>query len=335
MAKYALVFVLGLLAQVHSGNAAVIRRATPDYGRCSEPTVLYVHDQDGMLGYAYRPANNEDFPHGADANIQASTDLICSNLQNQCQAPAETVELCQAAAEAAKSKEGQDAATTFNLAITASSSNSSAPDDNAPSGDSGDSGDSEQPSLNMQFSSESVSMEGHIDPVWWFNEYILADGEPALCDETPRRMPNDHYIAFSCEGADSRIVPMMRDALNSFVQSTMYNETSDDRPFKQGIGYCDVIACDPPKYTLFPQSVHIATALHIPGSGSALSGNLRYTISKTTDNNCGICGYLTTSGGLASTIAGISQIVLDTAQLIGPGISVATAAVGFGCMSTC
>ncbi|KAH7231204.1 hypothetical protein BKA59DRAFT_461481 [Fusarium tricinctum] len=337
MAKYALVFVLRLLAQVHSGITALIPRVRPDYGQCSEPTVMYVEDQDGMLGFGYKPTNHNDFPHGAGANIQASTDLICSNLQNVCRAPVETVKLCQTAAAAAKSKVGQDAAHTFNIAITASSSHTSASDTGTPSEDSADAQDLVEPTLNMKFSTEFVTMEGHIDPVWWFNEYILADGQPALCDETPRRMPNDHYITFTCEGADPRIVPMMRDALNDFVQSTMYNEESEDRPFKQHYKNCgEYLTCDPyEKRTRFPQSVHIATALDIPGAGGALSGSLRYTISESTDDNCGLCGFLSAGGTLASAVAAISGTVLSTSALISPGISGASASISFSCLSTC
>jgi hypothetical protein len=49
MVKYALAFVLGLLAQVHSGNTALIPRARLDYGQCSELTIMYVEDRDGRL----------------------------------------------------------------------------------------------------------------------------------------------------------------------------------------------------------------------------------------------------------------------------------------------
>ncbi|KAL4724608.1 hypothetical protein ACLX1H_008050 [Fusarium chlamydosporum] len=303
---------------------------------------MYVEDQDGMLGFGYKPTNINDFPHGASADIQSSTDFICSNLQNVCRAPTETVELCQTAAAAAQGKAGQDAAHAFNIAITASSSRPSASDAGTPSEDSADaqgSADAQdmiEPSLNMKFSTQFVAMEGHIDPVWWFNEYILADGQPSICDETPRRMPNDHYITFSCEGADPRIVPMMRDALNDFVQFTMYNETLKDRPFQQYYNACNGLICKPfDERTSFPQSVHIATALDIPGAGGALSGNLRYTISESTADNCGLCGFLSTGGGLASAMAGVSGIVLKTAALISPGISTASAVVSFSCLSTC
>ncbi|KAH7188097.1 uncharacterized protein B0J16DRAFT_336446 [Fusarium flagelliforme] len=362
MTRLATAFALGLLMQTYGSHAAVIARGGPDFGSCSDPTIAYVSDQDHIAGSGYKPANNESFPHVASNSLSFIAGFICNNLQTVCGAPAATVEICKAAAAGADGKEGQDAAAAFNKAITTPSS-SPAPESSSvtsralaarddvgtPSQDSADAGYTITPSINMKFSTSTTIFEEftHLDPVWWFDTYILADGQPALCDETPRRMPGDHWITFSCEGADPRIVPMMKDALTSFVQNTMYDTSLTTRIFKQ----LQAVACSDeydtstckettmPAYlkarTYMPSSVHIATAINIPGAGGALSGNLRYTITKSPDNNCGVCGFLSTGGGLTSTIAGISEILFDTASLIAPGIAVANAAVSFTCMSSC
>ncbi|CAG7559063.1 unnamed protein product [Fusarium equiseti] len=357
MTRFATAFGLGLLMQSHVSHAAVIAREGPDFGSCSNPTIAYVSDQDHIAGSGYKPANNESFPHVASDNLSFIAGFICNNLQTVCGAPVTTVEICKAAAAGADGKEGQDAADAFNQDITTAREIYSVPsralavrdDVGTPSRDSEYAGYTITPSLNMKFSTGTIIFKEstHIDPVWWFDTYILADGQPSLCDETPRRMPGNHWITFSCEGADPRIVPMMKEALNTFVQNTMYDTSVTNRIFKQLKGVeCDnegdtstcheaYMTKQSEYHTYMPASVHIATAINIPGAGGALSGNLRYTISKDPKNNCGVCGYLSTGGGLASTIAGISQILMGTASLIAPGISVANAAVSFTCMGTC
>ncbi|KAH7148976.1 hypothetical protein B0J13DRAFT_523632 [Dactylonectria estremocensis] len=349
MPKVAALSILGLLARVQFSNGALIRRASPDLGVCTEPTIMYVENQDGMLGFGYKPTNNDNFPHGASPDIRSITDFICSNLQNVCRAPTESVDVCKTAAAAADGKEGQDAADAFNNAINASPA--SVPSNTGEASSPSVPSDVEtaqytiHPTLNMKFSKEYVDIEGHIDPVWWINEYLKADGQPALCDETPHRMPNDLYITFSCEGADPRIVPMMKEALIAVVKSTIDSTSLSDeeRIFKHRQGFCfdaSMSSCerqydDRLKSTLWPQAVHVATAIDIPGAGGALSGNLRYTISKSAGDNCKMCGFLATSGGSASTIAGISEIVFGTASLIAPGISILSASVSFACMTSC
>ncbi|KAK2132301.1 hypothetical protein NOF04DRAFT_1393636 [Fusarium oxysporum II5] len=313
MPKVAALALLGLLAPFQLTDGAMIPRQTTDFGVCTNPTIMYVQDQDGMLGYGYKPSNTNDFPHGATADIATIIDFIRSTLQNACRAPTAAWFLCTTAAAAANGKEVSSAAV--------------------------------QPSLNMKFSKETAVFDDHLDPIWWFNEYLKADGQPAICDETSHRMPNDHYITFTCEGADSNIVPMMKEALIAVVKDTIDNTTlpNDQRMFMHREGLCwdghtnlCHITTGYPS-TVFPQSVHVAVAIEVPGTdgAGALSGNLRYSITDSSSNNCGMCSYLSTSGGAVSALTSVAQVVMGFSELIVPGIAVASAAVSSSCLTTC
>ncbi|KAH6954324.1 hypothetical protein DER45DRAFT_632705 [Fusarium avenaceum] len=348
MAKVATFALFGVLAPLQLTNGAIIPRQTADFGKCTNPTIAYVQDQDGMAGHGYKPANTNDFPHGATSDITTIANFICSNLQNVCQAPTSSWFLCTTAGAAANGKEVQDAADAFNAVMNQEgSSQGSSSDSSAADGavDGASDGATIQPSLNMKFSKETVVFEDHIDPVWWFNEYLKADGLPALCDETPHRMPNDHYITFTCEGADSNIVPMMKEALIAVVKDTIDNtELPDDQRMfmhREGLCWdghtnlCHITEGYPS--TVFPQSVHVAVAIEVPGTGGsgALSGNLRYSITDMSTNNCAMCSYLSTSGGAVSALTSVASVVMSFSELIAPGISIATAAVSFSCLTSC
>ncbi|EXL71533.1 hypothetical protein FOPG_12758 [Fusarium oxysporum f. sp. conglutinans race 2 54008] len=341
MPKVAALALLGLLAPFQLTDGAMIPRQTTDFGVCTNPTIMYVQDQDGMLGYGYKPSNTNDFHHGATADIATIIDFIRSTLQNACRAPTTAWFLYTTAAAAANGKEGQDAADAFNNVMNQSSPQSEASQAPAPAVSSA----AVQPSLNMKFSKETVVFGDHIDPIWWFNEYLKADGQPAICDETPHRMPNDHYITFTCEGADPNIVPMMKEALIAVVKDTIDNTAlpDDQRMFMHREGLCwdghnnQCHITEGYPSTVFPQSVHVAVAIEVPGTGGAgaLSGNLRYNIADSSSNNCGMCSYLSTSGGAVSALTSVAQVVMGFSELIGPGIAVANAAVSFSCLTTC
>ncbi|KAH7225168.1 hypothetical protein BKA60DRAFT_537340 [Fusarium oxysporum] len=266
MPKVAALALLGLLAPFQLTDGAMIPRQTTDFGVCTDPTIMYVQDQDGMLA-----ANGKEGQDAADA---------FNNVMNQSSPPSET---SQAAAPAVSS-----------AAV--------------------------QPSLNMKFSKETVVFGDHIDPIWWFNEYLKADGQPAICDETSHRMPNDHYITFTCEGADPNIVPMMKEALIAVVKDTIDNSSlpDDQRMFMHREGLCwdghnnQCHITEGYPSTVFPQSVHVAVAIEVPGTGGvgALSGNLRYNIADSSSNNCGMCSYLSTSGGAVSALTSVAQVVM-------------------------
>src|SRR6478752_4581791 len=170
MPKVAALALLGLFAPFQLTDGAMITRQTTDFGVCTNPTIMYVQDQDGMLGYGYKPSNANDFPHGATADIATIIDFIRSTLQNACRAPIAAWFLCTTAAAAANGKEGQDAADAFNNVMNQSSPPSEASQAPAPAV----SAAAVQPSLNMKFSKETVVFGDHIDPIWWFNEYLKA-----------------------------------------------------------------------------------------------------------------------------------------------------------------
>ncbi|TVY76580.1 hypothetical protein Focb16_v006384 [Fusarium oxysporum f. sp. cubense] len=297
MPKVAAFALLWLLAPFQLTDSAMIPLQTTDFGVCTDPTIIYVQDQDGMLGYGYKPANADDFPHGATADIATTIDFIRSTLQNACRAPTASWFLCTTAAAAANGKE------------------------------------------------ENVVFGDHIDPIWWFNEYLKADGQPAICGGTPHRMPNDHYITFTCEGEDPNIVPMMKEALIAVAKDTIDNTVlpDDQRMFMHREGLCwdghnnQCHITEGYPSTVFPQSVHVAVAIEVPGTGGAgaLSGNLRYNIADSSSNNCGMCSYLSTSGGAVSAVTSVAQVVMGFSELIVPGIAFANAVVSFSCLTTC
>ncbi|KAF2475740.1 uncharacterized protein BDR25DRAFT_379239 [Lindgomyces ingoldianus] len=334
MSKVATLSTLALLVQ--STMARLIFRSSPDFGSCFNPTIEYVKDQDGIPGYGYKPANAKDFAHGASPDVEAITEFICSNLQNVCRAPATSYDLCKVAASNTQGKKEKDAADAFNIVITSatpptSSSSSAAPSETP--------NPTVEPKVNIKFSKETVALPGHIDPKWWFDNYFTATGIPALCDETAHRMPDNNFLTFSCEGADNGTVPMMKAILNSVVDATIDNTTAKDeeRIFKH-----DDLMCHGEEkcvkflpVTIFPQSVHVAVAIDIPNTGGALSGNMRYTISKSSSDNCKLCSFLSAGGGGTAASAKIVEVLKDTSKFISPGFGIGSAIVTLTCLSQC
>ncbi|KAF2684035.1 hypothetical protein K458DRAFT_283926, partial [Lentithecium fluviatile CBS 122367] len=305
MSKVPSLSLLALLAQ--SSIAALIPRASPDFGSCSNPTIEYVKDADGIPGWGYKPADTKNFAHGASADIIAITDFICSNLQNVCRAPTTSYELCLAATAKSKEQKEKAAAEAFNNAITATTpaATSTSPT-TIPTA-------TVQPKVNIKFSKEQVTFPGHIDPKWWFDTYFIAEGNPAICESGSHRMPEDNYLSFDCEFADNVTAPIIKAALNAVVDATLDNTDikEEERMFQhieesytdeQG----DVVSWPS---TIFPQSVHIAVAVDIPGVGSALSGNMRYSISKFSSNACKMCSFLSGGGTTTAATAKVVEVV--------------------------
>ncbi|KAF2006262.1 hypothetical protein P154DRAFT_603748 [Amniculicola lignicola CBS 123094] len=335
MSKIATLSTLALLVQ--SSIAGLIVRAGQDFGKCTDPSIAYVENQDGMAGFGYKPINTKDFPHGASPDIVAITDYICSNLQNICLAPATSYELCVAAAAKAKPLKGNEAAETFNAAIAASTpSPSSAAPSATPS--------LVVPKFSIHFSKETVRFPGTIDPRWWFDQYFLDDGgDPARCVTASHKMPEDRLLTFSCNGADRRIIPFMKTALNAVVTAMIDNTTmpDDERAFKHWenelADYEGDLFTVP--VTTFPASVEMDVAIDIPGVGSAWSGSMKYTITNADSTACKLCSYLSTAGTTTSAGAKIAEVISETkqvlAKLVAPGAALGMAIVTLGCLTNC
>ncbi|ORY06379.1 hypothetical protein BCR34DRAFT_626676 [Clohesyomyces aquaticus] len=336
MSRIATLSTLALLAQ--SSIAGLIPRADQNFGKCTNPTIAYVEDQDGMAGFGYKPANLKDFPHGASADIVAITDYICSNLQNVCRAPAASYELCKTASTTAKGLKEKAAADAFNAAITTTppSPSSAAPPVATPS--------LVTPKYSIHFSKEQVNFPGTIDPKWWFDQYFLDDGgDPARCKSGSHKMPEGRLLSFSCSGADRRIIPFMKIALNAAVTATIDNTTMKDEErffkhwnndFKDDEGEPFSVAV-----TTFPASVEIDVAIDIPNVGSAWSGSMKYSITEPTSNGCKMCSYLSTAGTTTSAGVKIAEVISETkdvlAKLVAPGAALGMAIVTLGCLTNC
>ncbi|ORY18139.1 hypothetical protein BCR34DRAFT_670914 [Clohesyomyces aquaticus] len=311
---YTITILSTLVLLVQISTASVIPRADSLFGTCSDPTIIIVQNEDGMVGPGFKAHNTNDFPHGPSDTITAITDIICSRLQNFCHAPANTITTCTNAATAVKGKTGQEAADAFNNAITATTptaTSSAKPSPATPTA-------LVTPKINVVLSSSTVDFEDeheYMDPRWWFDNKIVATGDPAICNEGPVRMPHGYYITFTCAGADSRMLPLMRAQLNAMVEATIDNSTAKDeeRIFKHWVHekWGPDYTTEYWKTTTWPASAHIEAALDIPGVGGALSGNIRYTITKGNPGSCKICSFLSTSGTTSAAGTKMAEVALE------------------------
>ncbi|KAH8646367.1 hypothetical protein BGZ60DRAFT_424462 [Tricladium varicosporioides] len=330
---------------VQSSIAGVVPRADSVFGSCSDPTIIVVKDLDGLKGSGFKSHNTNDFPHGAAQDITAITDLICSRLKNFCNAPAATNALCSTAASAVKGKTGQSAADTFNNAITKSAKAPATSTANAPATKSSAASTAlATPKINIKVSSNTVSFDDPVmDPKWWFDNHMIASGDPAICDEKSIKMPNSKYITFTCTGADSRTVPYMKNAINKMIDATIDNTTAkaEERMFMHTeVTYYEgkVLTGGIPKtkkVTIWPSEMHIEMAVDIPGVGGALSGNMRYSITENLPGSCKTCSYLSAFGGSTGAGVKVGEIVSGWAKLASPATAFASTLVTFGCLAGC
>ncbi|KAL5344270.1 hypothetical protein ACLOAV_010774 [Pseudogymnoascus australis] len=340
MSKIATLSTLALLVQ--SIVAGVISRADPVFGNCLDPTIVVVQDQDGLVGSGFQAHNTNDFPHGAAQDITAITDIICSRLQNSCNAPAATNTLCSTTAvEATKGKTGQDAADAFNNAITEGTTASAT---STTTTTSAASTALATPKINIQMSSAVVSFDdAEMDPKWWFDNHMIASGDPAICDEKTVKMPNNKYITFTCTGADTRTIPFMKDAINKIIDATIDNTTAiaEERMFMHTeVTYYegDVLTGGIPKtkeVTIWPSEMHIEMAVDIPGVGGALSGNMRYSITNNLPGSCKTCAYLSLAGAGSSLGVQVGELLADFSKFASPATAFTAALVSFGCLVGC
>ncbi|KAL2816531.1 hypothetical protein BJX63DRAFT_430225 [Aspergillus granulosus] len=85
------------------------------YGTCTDPTINYVLNTNGL--YIYTTNNQANFQFGESPTIQSPAALICNRLESPCNAPAETVTLCHATTYAVAGLEGQAAADAWNKVL--------------------------------------------------------------------------------------------------------------------------------------------------------------------------------------------------------------------------
>lgn len=88
-----------------------------NFGRCSNPGIVYAYGLDGESQYAFEPADQKQFPHGASADIASVESFICQRLQDNCDATADAQKACNEAFEAYSGLAGQNAADVWNIAL--------------------------------------------------------------------------------------------------------------------------------------------------------------------------------------------------------------------------
>jgi hypothetical protein len=98
---------------------AVAKRAAADFGKCTDPSIVFGPQSDRANADAFVAADQTHFPHGSALNIKVIADFICQRLgDNTCGADATAIANCQKASTAAQAAtQNQAAADAFNSAL--------------------------------------------------------------------------------------------------------------------------------------------------------------------------------------------------------------------------
>lgn len=99
------------------GNPALAN--TPNFNKCTNPTIVFGPGFDGRTEDSFEPANKTDFNHGSALNPQIISQFICDTFVNSCDANQKAIDNCKAAQTAANGLSGQAFADAFNKAVTA------------------------------------------------------------------------------------------------------------------------------------------------------------------------------------------------------------------------
>jgi hypothetical protein len=88
-----------------------------NFGRCTNPGIVYGYGFDGQSQFAFKPADQKQFPHGASLDIASVESFICKRLQDTCHATPEAEKTCDEAFDAYSGLAGQNAADVWNIAL--------------------------------------------------------------------------------------------------------------------------------------------------------------------------------------------------------------------------
>ena len=88
-----------------------------NFGRCTNPGIVYGYGLDGQSQFAFTPADQKQFPHGASLDIASVESFICKRLQDTCHATPEAEKACNEAFDAYSGLAGQNAADVWNIAL--------------------------------------------------------------------------------------------------------------------------------------------------------------------------------------------------------------------------
>ena len=94
-------------AQENACNALIsskVKRATLDFGSCTDPSILFEFGLDGRTQEAFIASNQADFNHGSALNIGVIASFICQRLGSPCSAAADAIAACSTGETAAAGK---------------------------------------------------------------------------------------------------------------------------------------------------------------------------------------------------------------------------------------
>lgn len=282
-------------------SAAITPRAVPKWGDCTDPSIAYVKNMDGLRGYGYKPVNQKDFPHGAAQDITAITDFICGRLKNECLAPEASSALCRLSALAVKIEKDQKAADDFNEYLKTDGGDTSKPKPKPtpkPKPKPEPVPEKGQYNIETRLSAVPVVFDSDIDLRWWFDNRMetgdASDG--AICPRDPINMGDGKVIQFNCNFPDTSVEKLMRAAMNELIQTSVTNASIplDQKPFaryEEKPGGCNRVGCPKPKpRSKFPSSVEMAL-FNLTGRSES-QGSLFYEIIDTgSSGGCGFCDY--------------------------------------------
>ncbi|KAG8758758.1 hypothetical protein FRC12_009928 [Ceratobasidium sp. 428] len=100
------------------GPGSVALATTPNFGTCSNPTIVFGVGFDGRTEASFQPANKASFNHDSALNPKIITQSICDTLVGPCNANKPAIDSCKAAQAASTDLTGQEAADAFNAAVT-------------------------------------------------------------------------------------------------------------------------------------------------------------------------------------------------------------------------
>ncbi|TDZ20760.1 hypothetical protein Cob_v006314 [Colletotrichum orbiculare MAFF 240422] len=95
------------------------RQAANDFGKCTDPTIVFSKSLPDRKEPGFIPSNTKDFNHGSAQRIGIIAGFICDRLNDNCKAAKTTVANCKSAQQAAAAAtQDQAAADAFNKVIT-------------------------------------------------------------------------------------------------------------------------------------------------------------------------------------------------------------------------
>ncbi|KAG8967675.1 hypothetical protein FRC03_009512 [Tulasnella sp. 419] len=99
------------------GPGSVELATTPNFNKCSPPTIIFAAGIDGRAEESFVPENRNDFTQGSALNGNIVTRAVCDTLVNKCDANQVAIDQCTAAQAATAGLSGQAFADAFNAVV--------------------------------------------------------------------------------------------------------------------------------------------------------------------------------------------------------------------------